>query len=135
MLELISHVGGHECVRAACCALWLCPWLIPRVQLWAPGGAGHSKHLPLTHGLSQLSLSCWPPCVMSLSFSLSLSLTHSLTCSLTHSLTYSAHRCEQLLQLMSHVGGLSVQDVSDHSISLCIDICVPSSRHQHTNSE
>jgi hypothetical protein len=36
---------------------------------------------------------------------------------------------------MSHVGGLSVQDVSDHSISLGIDICVPSSRHQHTNRE
>lgn len=44
-------------------------------------------------------------------------------------------RCEQLLAVMAHMSGLSVQDVSDSSITLGLDICVPTSRQEPSSSK
>lgn len=52
-----------------------------------------------------------------------------------HVVCFCCSRCEQLLDLMSHMSGLSVKDVNDYSISLGIDICVPTSRQEHSSSE
>jgi hypothetical protein len=44
-------------------------------------------------------------------------------------------RCEQLLAVMAHMSGLSVQDVSDSSITLGLDIAVPTSRQEPSSSK
>lgn len=45
------------------------------------------------------------------------------------------HRCEQLLELMSHTSGLTIEAVTDYYISLGIAVCVSASRQQGQDGE
>jgi hypothetical protein len=46
-----------------------------------------------------------------------------------------AGRCEQLQELIGHTSGLCMHSVSEHRVSLGINICVPTSRPADSSSE